>query len=306
MNDHRLRQYQRGVSVIIPVFNRWDLAERALNSALAQTYAKIEVIMVNDGSPLTPPAALNNIQDKRFNLVSLAENRGAAAARNIGVANAKYDLIAFLDSDDIWAPEKLTLQVAFMARFPQYSQVSCTNYYFGRKGGAKNRHIELRDNDNLATSQALLDGCYIGPGSTLMVRKEFFKKIGPMNESLNRLEDWEWMMRAARHTNIGILKESLCYVDQHNLPNLDVVCASTRVLLQSQREQVLKEFGAAGIKRFRSSLLIERAVSCVANRRLALAVAYILFASWTDPNRVYLFIKLNLCRKRKSPKNNRN
>jgi hypothetical protein len=193
-----------------------------------------------------------------------------------------------------------------MDRFPQFSDISCTNYYYGRKSGAEKRYIELRDNENLATGRALLDGCFIGPGSTLMVRKKIFQQIGPMNENLARLEDWEWMMRAARYTEIGILKKSLCYVDQQGPPNLDVVCASTRVLLHSQCELVGKEFGPSGIKRFRASLLIERAVSCFRNHRPVLAAAYIIFASWTNPNRVYHFVMLYLARKRKCPENNAN
>lgn len=105
------------VSVIIPCKDRQLPLERALRSVFAQTFEDFEVIVVDDGSavPLCAPAFG---EDSRVQFVRHSINQGAAAARNSGIAAARGRFMAFLDSDDVWLPNKLTRQVAFMERLP--------------------------------------------------------------------------------------------------------------------------------------------------------------------------------------------
>ena len=303
MGNRRLKQGRdgtRGVSVIIPVFNRWNLAERALRSALAQTFPAFEVIMVDDGSTIPAPSSLTEDPDKRFSLVSLEENRGAAAARNFGVDRAKYSMIAFLDSDDAWSPGKLERQFHFMEYGPHPNDVSCTGYYYARKIGTGRSYIEVKDTTKTVSGRALLDGCYLSPGSTLMVRKTIFKEIGPMDQSLSRLEDWDWMMRASRRVNIKILPEPLCYVEQQGLPNYADVLTTVRSLWKLQRGLVREEFGLSGQLCFRASLFLEAAVACSRGNQPALAMMYVLLAILSNPSRVFRFFHSCLSRNRKN------
>lgn len=107
------------VSVIIPTFDRRELVVGAVSSALGQTYTKIEVVVVDDGS--TDGTATSLVSrfgdDPRLRIIT-QENTGVAAARNAGIEAAAGDLIGFLDSDDEWLPWKLELQVACLALLP--------------------------------------------------------------------------------------------------------------------------------------------------------------------------------------------
>lgn len=101
------------VSVIIPNFNRADVIMRAVGSALRQTHSELEVIVVDDASSNAAEmaASLKSIEDSRVQMIRHEVNQGGAAARNTGVAAARGDCIAFLDSDDEWLPEKIEKQL---------------------------------------------------------------------------------------------------------------------------------------------------------------------------------------------------
>src|SRR5579862_6769377 len=99
------------VSAVIPTRNRPHLVTRAVQSALDQTYADIEVIVVVDGPDPATEDALAQFDDKRLRLIVLPEPVGAARARNVGVEAAWGDWIALLDDDDEWLPEKTRAQM---------------------------------------------------------------------------------------------------------------------------------------------------------------------------------------------------
>ncbi|MCD7109039.1 glycosyltransferase [Rhizobium sp. DKSPLA3] len=113
------------VSVVIPLFNRAHLIAATLRSVLAQSFQDFEVIVVDDGSLDDPESALAAIGDPRIRLVR-QENRGASAARNRGVEDARGALVAFLDSDDRFLPHHLATMVELLAARPDcaaYAQV---------------------------------------------------------------------------------------------------------------------------------------------------------------------------------------
>lgn len=105
------------VSVIVPAYNRGAKAARAVRSALAQTYKCIEVIVVDDGSTDDTLDQIMGLGDERVHYV-WQENAGLPAARNRGMAEARGDYLAFLDSDDTWLPWKIEGQLAALAAFP--------------------------------------------------------------------------------------------------------------------------------------------------------------------------------------------
>lgn len=100
------------VSAVIPTRNRSELVVKAVQSALHQTHPRIEVIVVIDGSDPQTESALAKIHDPRIRIFLLAANVGGAEARNIGVRAARGEWIAFLDDDDEWLPQKVSLQLA--------------------------------------------------------------------------------------------------------------------------------------------------------------------------------------------------
>jgi glycosyltransferase involved in cell wall biosynthesis len=99
------------VSIVLPTFNRGHLLPRSIKCALEQTLSNFELIIVNDGSTDDTVNIVKQISDQRITLINLDRNQGATYARNVGIAAARAELIAFLDSDDEWLPTKLELQV---------------------------------------------------------------------------------------------------------------------------------------------------------------------------------------------------
>lgn len=110
------------VSVVIPTYNRGYIVREAIESVLAQTFGDFEVIVVDDGSADDTAEKIAAIRDSRVRYIRQS-NAGVSAARNRGVAEARGEIISFLDSDDLWKPEKLTHEVRFLEEHPEVPAV---------------------------------------------------------------------------------------------------------------------------------------------------------------------------------------
>ncbi len=205
------------VSVIIPVFNRKDVLVRAVRSVHSQSYRDFELIIVDDASRETIDDGLSNVlPEGHITLLHHEQNRGAAASRNTGVKHASGRYLAFLDSDDEWHPDKLERQVAFMKSDPQCS-ASCTAFTLVSEDGCE----AIRAAPATIGLDDLLWGCRISPGSTLMVERSLFETTGPLDETLRRLEDWDWLLRAGKHAPIKGLNDVLARVHHDGYAHVD-------------------------------------------------------------------------------------
>src|SRR5689334_3376981 len=106
------------ISVIIPFYNGSRFIDEAVASVQAQTYPAAEIIIVDDGSRPEEAACLRK-HESACTVIRMAENRGVSMARNTGIAHASGDWLAFLDCDDLWTPNKLEVQVAYLQRHPE-------------------------------------------------------------------------------------------------------------------------------------------------------------------------------------------
>jgi glycosyltransferase involved in cell wall biosynthesis len=200
------------VSVVIPVHNRAHLVGRAIGSVLAQTYKNFEIIVVDDASTDDLSTALAALSPSNLHRITHSTNRGAAAARNSGIAAATGEFVALLDSDDAWYPEKLAAQVAAMRDQPP-DVVGAVCAYDCVKPGFPARHI-VPEWTRLTFRQVQLLGCTCGPGTTLLCRREVYAEIGPYDEKLRRLEDWDWLLRLAeKDYRLLAMPETLAWVD---------------------------------------------------------------------------------------------
>lgn len=198
------------VSVIIPTFNRDIFLEKAILSVLEQSYSRIEIIVVDDGSVDDTKI----IVDKFASQVRyyFQENQGVSAARNHGIQHAKGDYIAFLDSDDAWVPEKLERQVNVLQTMPEYSVVLCDYVYIdtsGRKFDECKRRAQFPKNGSIFKDVVLSP--YLIP-STLLVRKSALDKAGYFDTSLQTAEDIDLFLRLAANEQVYLLEEPLTLI----------------------------------------------------------------------------------------------
>lgn len=191
------------VSVIIPTYNRRDFIREALASVLAQTFQDFELIVVDDGSTDGTEEIVQEFPCTRY---VFQENQGVSAARNVGAALSQGELIAFLDSDDFWQPEKLAAQIAFFAARPE-ARICQTEEMWLRNGvrvNPRNKHRKP-SGDIFAASLHL---CLVSP-SAVMLRRELFEQIGGFDEKLPACEDYDLWLRIAACEPVHLIEEPL-------------------------------------------------------------------------------------------------
>lgn len=201
------------VSVIIPTFNRSELVVKAIDSVLNQTYPNIEVIVIDDCSTDNTISVLEKYGNKiRYHRNDV--NSYVGFTRNYGVSLAKGEYIAFLDSDDCWLHNKLEVQISWM-KINKFD-ISVTSFYTYNK----NINSLARKDRRYASELRFIDilyGIYIAPGSTLVMKREYFLSIEGYNVSYRRLEDWDLLIRIfLKNGRIGFLKNPTAQIYASN------------------------------------------------------------------------------------------
>lgn len=203
------------ISVIIPTYNYGHFLSAAINSVLAQTYAATEIIIVDDGSTDNTKDIVRSFGNDVVYLRQ--ENSGLSAARNTGIVESKCDLIAFLDADDLWHPEKLKLQVDYLEAHVQFGMVYCGAREFDSMSG-RTLGIHL-DGKEGWLAEDLLNfevPTVIAIGSTSLIKREVFDAIGKFDPQLNHSEDWDISFRIANKFRIGFVREILVEYRSHD------------------------------------------------------------------------------------------
>lgn len=193
------------VSVVIPTYDRWPMLRAAIDSVLAQTYPSREIIVVDDGSKDGTAQELAARYGEAVQVV-IQPQRGVAAARNLGVARAAGDHIAFLDSDDLWRPRKLEVQMSFMRRHPEW-RICQTEEVWIRRGVRVNPKKKHRKPSG-DIFRASLELCLVSPSAVLMTR-ELFERAGGFDESFPVCEDYDLWLRIARDNLVYLIPEPL-------------------------------------------------------------------------------------------------
>src|SRR6266550_7359975 len=111
-------------SVVIPTYNRGRVVGEAIESALGQRHRELEILVVDDGSTDDTAERVAGFRDRRLRYIR-REHAGVSSARNAGIAVASGDLVSFLDSDDLWKPDKLGADIDALARYPSAGGVFC-------------------------------------------------------------------------------------------------------------------------------------------------------------------------------------
>lgn len=219
------------ISVIIPTYNRTNYITQAINSVLRQTYMNFEIIVVDDGS-------IDNTKEIVASYVSgilkyvFQENSGPSAARNMGIRLARGEYIAFLDSDDLWDPQKLEIQTAMFRDDPALGIVF-----------SNVRYVDGNDKiirDSIAQKGYEFSGDYIKEtleirfpfpsSSAVMIKKEVVEEVGLFDESLRLGEDGDLWLRTAFLFKVGYIKRPLVSVRMHRISLIHQTTASNKYI----------------------------------------------------------------------------
>lgn len=185
------------VSVVIPAYNVAAFIAETLDSVLAQTFTDYEVIVVNDGSPDTEALELSLAPYLERIVYLKQENRGAAAARNQGIARARGRFIAFLDADDLWLPEFLSAQLAFI-KSGDYDLVYSDALLFGDSPLAGRTFMETAPSNGAVTFQSLISGQCNVITSGVVARRQKILDAGLFDEGLRNSQDFDLWLRLTR------------------------------------------------------------------------------------------------------------
>ncbi len=195
------------VSVVIPTFNRLSFLKEALDSVLSQTYrGDMEVIVVDDGSSDGTREYVLQVcaQDERVRYVREG-GVGVSAARNRGVVESRGDFICFLDSDDVWLPKKLEVQLE--RTIGEGYSISYTDEIWVRKGKRVNpgkKHAKFSG----WIFERCIPLCIVSP-SSVMIKRSVFREVGLFDESMFVCEDYDMWLRVSLRYPILFIEEKL-------------------------------------------------------------------------------------------------
>jgi glycosyltransferase involved in cell wall biosynthesis len=214
------------VSVVIPAYNYAKYLAKTLDSVFAQTYRPIEVIVVDDGSTDNTAEIVRAYPEVRYFYQS---NQGVSVARNVGITAAQGEYIAFLDADDRWKPDKLSIQITYMLENPDIG-ITATKVFNFLETGTQMPSCFTPDR-HLGETESIIP-------STLIVHKTVFSQIGAFSSEYRASEDLEWLSRAQdAQISIFTIAQTLTLRRLHG-SNLSWEIAST---VSSRRLRIFKE-----------------------------------------------------------------
>ncbi len=247
-----LKSQKPAVSVIIPTYNRGWILREAIDSVLAQEFTDYELIVVDDGSTDDTREILD-IYGRQITVLRQS-NQGVSAARNRGIAASRAQLIAFLDSDDLWLPQKLTRQVRFFKSNPD-ALIAQTEEIWVRNGVRVNPKKRHQKYSGLIFEPSLAL-CLVSP-SAVMIRKSLFDIVGLFNERLPACEDYDLWLRVSHRYPVYLIDEPLIIkrgghadqlsksagLDKYRIQSLSALIENERLTASQNRAalQMLKE-----------------------------------------------------------------
>jgi glycosyltransferase involved in cell wall biosynthesis len=237
------------LTAIIPTYNRAETLSRAVDSVLDQTFEDIEVLVVDDGSTDETQELLGSYSDQRVRVVTHETNRGANVARNTGIENARGEYVAFLDSDDEWRPAKVAKQLgALDDRGSDWVAAYCDTEVRvpGTSGRLRTLAASLlaraddeprMEGGERLVGEILAGNVHPGAGSTLLVRTDVAREVGGFDETLDRFQDPEFVLRVLDEGKVA-------YVDEPLVVRLETGTPSAETVAEADEQYLQKHAGA--------------------------------------------------------------
>ena len=211
------------ISVVIPLYNKAHQIANTLNSVLKQTFRNFEIVVVDDGSTDNSVQEVEKVNDIRIRIIH-QKNAGVSAARNKGIEEARYNLIAFLDADDEWKPEYLETQYNLFLKYPQCNVYACGYEFCNSNGTVSNtiiRKLPFQEEDGVLTNYFEVASCSHPPicSISIMVKKEAIQAIGGFPVGIKSGEDLLTWARLAVHNEIAYSRKimAIFHVEGYNV-----------------------------------------------------------------------------------------
>ena len=197
------------ISIILPAYNAERHILKAIESVQQQTFSDFELLVINDGSTDRTLELLETVKDARLKVFSY-QNSGVSVARNRGITHTKGDFIAFLDTDDLWTPDKLELQLTVLQQHPEAGVAYSWTHYMDEQG--KYCHADQPINFEGNIYADLLTINFLGNGSNPLIRRQALESVGGFDPALTHAEDWDLYLRlAARWPFVVVPKPQILY-----------------------------------------------------------------------------------------------
>jgi len=193
------------VSIIMPVYNGAKFVAQAIQSVLAQDYGDYEIIVADDGSTDNTQEVLRQFGDK-VTVLTLA-HRGICATRNEAIRASRGEFIALIDSDDLWEPHKLSLQIAYLDEHPEFALAYAYSTNFTDESEGNVNLVKKLDFEGFIFKDLFTKNSFAN--STIVMRRPAFDEVGGYDESLLAMEDFELNLRISRKYQIGRVPKSL-------------------------------------------------------------------------------------------------
>lgn len=229
------------VSVIIPTHNRPGELRRAVRSVVAQTVGDIEVLVVDDGSREPVRWTESDGADDRVRVVRFEQAQGVAAARNAAIRVARGEWVAFLDDDDLWAPDKLAQQLAVAAT--EDAGFIYTSTIMVSEEGRVVARLPATSPEDL--TRRLLSQNVIGGPSAVMVRRDALIRAGAFDPELAIIADWDMWIRLSQVARPAAVTDVTTAVLVHagNMQTTQVTEIRAELQLMEQRHAHLLDPG---------------------------------------------------------------
>jgi len=253
------------VSVIIPTYDRPQKTRRAINSVLRQDSIAVELIVVDDASPV-PLELSQEERDRGVRIITQSKNAGPAAARNAGVAASTAPFIGFLDSDDFFLPDTLARRVEEARR--SGSDARPTLLVCPAWRWAPGQSIIQYTPIEAEKASDFVKGCWYCPGSASLFSRETWEAVGPFDETLRRLEDLDWGIRLGlRGGRLRVTSVPAAVIERSPRAGLRNVENASNILKARYRPDRSDGLRAEDAHRLRAYLALERASSSLGEGR---------------------------------------
>ena len=204
------------ITIVIPTYNRIEFVQQAIASVIAQTYIHWELIIVDDGSYDGTAGTINSMNDSHIKVLQLKHSGNIAYLRNTGVKAGSGEWLAFLDSDDLWVPQKLEIQLNHLMREGKQWGYGGFELINNEMQPIPNRAGMYRPVSGWIAKEVLSTEASVNIG-TLMIKRSLFEETGGFNENAELIfrEDYELVIRLALKEESQAIPDILVRVREH-------------------------------------------------------------------------------------------